>query len=80
MFHIIQLLYKECHTLRSMVTTFKTWKKNPYQDALDLYIVEIYEQSESPSSPNKRISFTEESCCVDLPKRSLRLTALYKIH
>ena len=55
-------------------------KKSPYQDALDLYIVEIYEQSESPSFPNKRISFTEESCCVDLPKRSLRLTALYKIH
>lgn len=62
---------------RSQLLKFE--KKCPYQDALDLYIVEIYEQSESLSSPNKRISFTEESC-VDLPKRSLRLTALYKIH
>ena len=54
-------------------------KKSLYQDALDLYIVETYEQSESLSSPNKIISFTEESCCVDLPKRWLRLTVLYKI-
>ena len=37
-------------------------KKSLYQDALDLYIVEIYEQSESLSSPNKIISCTEESC------------------